>query len=55
MAQRGWKNGPRALVYVGFLFVGFYALVGLGLMSPFVFIKKNSLMGCQTKPLEEAV
>ncbi|NBX77262.1 MAG: DUF2232 domain-containing protein [Proteobacteria bacterium] len=55
MAQRGWKSGPRALVYVGFLFVGFYALVGLGLMSPFVFIKKNSLMGCQAKPLEEAV
>jgi len=55
MAQRGWKSGLRAFVYVGFLFIGFYALVGLGLMSPFVFIKKNSLMGCQTEPLEEAV
>lgn len=55
MAQRGWKNGIRSCVYVSFILVGFYALAGLGLMSPVVFIKKKSLMKLQAKPLEEAV
>lgn len=55
MAQKNWKSGVRALVYVGFILVGFYALVGLGLMSPFVFFKKKSLIEHQTKPLEDAV
>ncbi|MFM8270320.1 MAG: DUF2232 domain-containing protein [Pseudomonadota bacterium] len=55
MAQKNWKSGVRAFVYVGFILVGFYALVGLGLMSPIVFNKKKGLMVSQIKPLEEAV
>lgn len=55
MSLKGWKGGFRVFAYLGFWIVGFYALVGLGLMSPLVFIKKKSLMEGQAQPLEEAV
>jgi hypothetical protein len=53
--QKRWGQMVRTLIYTLFVFVGFYALAGLGLMSPLILIKKKRQDLTPTKTLEEAV
>jgi len=41
--QKNFKSWVRSLTYSFFIFLGFYALVGLGLMSPLILIRKKRL------------
>lgn len=41
--QKNCKAWVRGLIYSLFIFLGFYALVGLGLMSPLILIRKKRL------------
>lgn len=43
LKQKRWRAGLRAIIYSLFIFIGFYALVGLGLMSPMILIRKKRL------------
>lgn len=54
-AQKRWASPVRATLYSLFIFLGFYALVGLGLMSPLILIRKRSSGKTPTKILEESV
>jgi len=53
--QKKWNHMVRTLVYLLFIVVGFYALVGLGFMSPLILIKKKRPDLLPTKSLEEPV
>lgn len=41
--QKRWRAGVRSIIYCIFILIGFYALVGLGLMSPMILIRKKRL------------
>jgi hypothetical protein len=53
--QKRFARGTRAVIYSLFIVFGFYALVGLGLMSPLIFLKKRRTANLQNRPIEEAV
>lgn len=55
LEQKQWNQTVRTLAYTLFILIGFYALVGLGLMSPLILIKKKRPDLLPTKTLEEAV
>jgi len=45
---KNWPRGVRTAIYLGFIFIGFYALVGLGLISSNILTRK-------TQSVEETV
>lgn len=53
--HKKFARGTRAIIYSLFIVFGFYALVGLGLMSPLIFLKKRRAAILQNRPIEEAV
>lgn len=55
LKQKQWRAGIRALIYSLFIFIGFYALVGLGLMSPMILIRKKRLEKNTPEVLKESV
>lgn len=53
--KKQWRPTFRTVVYGVFALAGFYALVGLGLISPIIFNRKGVLIHTETRNLEEAV
>ena len=51
MEPKKWAKGVRMGIYLGFILVGFYALVGLGLISPSILTKRR----VQSEVLEESI
>lgn len=50
MEPKKWPKGVRTAIYIGFILVGFYALVGLGLISSGILTKRKG----QSEVLEES-
>lgn len=53
--RKQWKRGWRAFVYSVFIFLGFYALVGLGLFSPVLLNNKRRQESLPAQLSEETI